>query len=33
MEIQVTVLPEYRGANLKEVPVESYLFDGMHFSR
>ncbi|KAF9499593.1 ATP-dependent DNA ligase [Pleurotus eryngii] len=28
---KVSVLPEYRGANLREVPVESYLFDGMHF--
>ncbi|KAJ8521547.1 hypothetical protein ONZ45_g1752 [Pleurotus djamor] len=29
--LQITVLPEYQGANLKEVPIEGYLFDGMQF--
>ena len=29
---KVTVMPEYRGVNLKDVPVESDLFKGMKFS-
>lgn len=29
---KVTVMPEYRGVSLKDVPVESDLFKGMKFS-